>query len=135
MTITAKLDRRVSFDERSRAFPIRALIAATVEPRSYEWPLDLRLDQGSEGACTGFAVTHEAAAEPFPVTGLTEDTARQVYHRARELDEWPGEAYEGSSVLAAMKAGVELGWYSEYRWAFGLDDFETACTAAGLVRA
>ena len=117
-----RLDRLVSFDERSRAFPIRAALEPELAPRSYDWGLTLRLDQGSEGACTGFAVTHEAAAEPVPVPGLTETDALAIYRRARELDEWPGEAYSGSSVLAAVKAGVERGWYSEYRWAFGLDD-------------
>lgn len=121
-------DRLVRFDERSRAFPVRTLIGPEHmrSPRSYEWPLDLRLDQGSEGACTGFAVTHEAAADPDPVPGLDENAALAVYRRARQLDEWPGEDYSGSSVLGSVQAGVELGWYHEYRWAFGLDDLVLA---------
>jgi len=92
------------------------------EPRSYTWPCGVVLDQGSEGACTGFAVAHEAAAWPCRVWSINNKTAREIYKRAQQIDEWPGEAYEGSSVLAAMKAGQERGWYQEYRWAFGLDD-------------
>ena len=57
-------DRLVQFDERSRAFPIRALIDADAKPRSYTWQCPVWLDQGTEGACVGFGVSHEAAARP-----------------------------------------------------------------------
>lgn len=115
-------DRRIEFDPRSRNFPIRALIPKAAKPRGYTWGCDVWLDQGSEGACTGFAVAHEAAARPCVVPGITNAVARVIYKRAQELDEFPGEDYEGSSVLGAMKAGQERGWYPEYRWAFGVDD-------------
>lgn len=119
-------DRRVRFDERSRAYPIRALFAADIKPRSYTWACKLWLDQGSEGACTGFSLCHEAAARPVEVKGITNNTALDVYHRAQQLDEWPGENYEGSSVLGAIKAGQEHGWYKEYRWAFSEEDLMLA---------
>ena len=126
VTQDKRLDRIVQFDERSRQYPIRHLIAATSAPRSYTWRCDVYLNQKSEGACAGFAVTHEAAAKPVRVLGLTEQIARDVYHRAQDLDEWPGHDYEGTSVLGAMKAGKEKGWYEEYRWAFGIDDLVLA---------
>jgi hypothetical protein len=110
-------DRVVSFDEKSRNYPIRRLVGGYT-PRSYTWSCKVNLDQGAEGACTGFAVTHEAAARPKVVLNMTNNIAREIYYRARELDEWPGEDYEGSSVLGAIKAGMERGWYREYRWAF-----------------
>jgi hypothetical protein len=122
-------DRAVKFDERSKGFPVRALLPSKA-PRSYTWR-HLQLDQGTEGACTGFSATTEAAARPKPVFGdpripstiaktpQIEQIARQVYHRARQLDEWPGEDYEGSSVLGATKAGQELGWWTRYHWALG----------------
>lgn len=121
-----KFDRFPSFDERSRNYPIRALRTASTKPRSYTWRCNLTLDQGPDGACTGFAVTHEAAGRPAVVKGLTYDVAMEVYNRAKELDVWPGENYDGSSVLAAMKAGKERGWYDEYRWAFSEDDLAFA---------
>lgn len=123
-----RLDRLVEFDERSRDFPVRALLRAPAEafpPRSYTWRCDVWLDQRSEGACTGFATAHEAAARPVKVP-VTEAVAREVYRRARQLDQWPGEDYSGSSVIAAVKAGQERGWYGEYRWAFGLEDLKLA---------
>ena len=96
---TIKFGRLVEFDERSRKFPIRALIPKEVKPRSYTWRCSTCLDQGSLPACVGFAVSHEAAARPVEVPGITNDIARQIYYRAQKLDDIPGEDYEGSSVL------------------------------------
>lgn len=126
MTMTRIFGRLPSFDERSRNFPIRSLIPALAPRRSYTWKVYTVLDQGAEGSCTGHAVAHEAAARPSVVKGITHATAVQIYYRARQLDEWPGENYEGSSVLAAMKAGTEKGWYTQYRWAFGEEDLALA---------
>lgn len=116
-----RLDRLIQFDVRSRSFPIRPVLPSQ-QPRSYSWECNTWLDQGREGACVGFAVAHEGAARPFPMQGITDASARQIYYRARQLDPWPGEDYEGTSVLAGIKAAQELGWYPEYRWAFSLGD-------------
>jgi hypothetical protein len=123
-----RLDRLVQFDDRSRAFPLRELItpAQAKKPRSYTWAVWCRLDQGNEGACVGFAITHEAAARPHEVPFIDANVALSVYGRAQQIDEWPGEAYSGTSVLAGIKAGQERGWYGEYRWGFGLDDLMLA---------
>jgi hypothetical protein len=122
-----KLDRLVSFDERSRDYPIRALIDTTVTPRSYTWGCDIYNDQGQEGACVGFSWSHELAAKP-KVIPTDNAYALRIYHRAQQLDEWPGEDYDGSSVLAGAKAvqeiknSLSLPLLGEYRWAFGTDD-------------
>ncbi len=126
--IKRKFGRLIKFDERSRNYPIRNLISAVAKPRSYTWSCGIVLDQGSESACTGFAVSQEAAARPVEIFGITNKIAQEVYYRARQLDEWPGENYEGSSVLAAIKVGVERRWYKEYRWAFSEGDL---CLAVG----
>lgn len=123
-----RLDRLQEFDERSRAYPVRELLTTEQQrkPRSYTWRLAERLDQGSEGACVGFAWAHEAAARPAVIRGLAEADAREVYRRAQQLDAWPGENYSGTSVIAGAKACQERGWLTEYRWAFGIDDLELA---------
>lgn len=114
-------DRLPSFDERSRAFPVRALLAENVEPRSVMWPLSAWLDQGSEGACVGFTCAHDVAAEPVAVD-VDDEFARDVYRSAQRIDEWPGEGYEGTSVLAGVKILREWGYVPEFRWSFGVDD-------------
>jgi hypothetical protein len=118
-----RLDRLVQFDERSRGYPVRTLLG-TRRRRSYTWRIKTAgvLDQGREGACVGFAWAAELAARPAEVTDVSDEYALRIYRRAQQLDEWPGEAYSGTSVLAGAKACQELDLIGEYRWAFGLDD-------------
>jgi hypothetical protein len=128
-TADPRLDRLVQFDEKSRKFPIRTLVRKQ-KPRSQTWRLNIRLDQGKEGACVGFGITHEIAARPAEVFGLSNEYARKgIYWEAQKIDGMPGGSYpgadpfyEGTSVLAGLKVAQKLGWADGYRWAFGLDD-------------
>lgn len=136
MTADRTFDRRVEFDERSRLFAIRTEIDAALPLRSFSWTMPeplraLPLDQGREGACVGFACANELAARPWADGAINNRHARDLYHRARQLDEWPGEDYEGTSVLAGMKALMETGRIREYRWAFGLNDLKMAVAYKG----
>lgn len=115
-----RLDRRVQFDERSRSYPIRNLVLDKPQ-RSYTWACDTYLDQGREGACVGFSIAHEIAARPVEAAASS-GLALDIYDRARQLDDWEGEDYDGTSVIAGMKAAVEKGYFNEYRWAFDLND-------------
>jgi hypothetical protein len=122
-------DRIVHYDERSRSFPILADVTGKA-PRSYTWRCGTTLDQGPDGACVGFAWTHEFAARPieWPVSA---SLATEIYHRARQLDDWPGEDYDGTSVLAGAKASLERKYISAYKWAFSLEDLILAVGYAG----
>jgi hypothetical protein len=122
-----RLERLVQFDDRSKQF--RAVEGLEEKPlRSYSWSCDVVLDQGREGACVGFAWTHELAARPHVYSPVSNDLAMNGYKRARQLDEYPGEDYSGTSVLAGIKAFSELlnddglPVYGQYRWAFGTED-------------
>lgn len=128
VTYDSRLDRVVQFDERSRAFPIRELVPK--KQRSYTWRCDEWLDQGREGACVGFAWAHDMAARPKVIVTNTQQ-ALLIYREAQRLDEWPGEAYSGTSVLAGAKVVSKLGYMPQYRWAFGLDDLILAVGYAG----
>lgn len=119
-------DREVRFDERSRNFPITA--GLTDYPlRGYTWSCDAYNDQGREGACVGFAWSHDLNARPY-VVPADATVATAIYKRAQQIDEWAGEAYEGTSVLAGAKATKERlnatsqSYLEEYRWAFGTND-------------
>lgn len=115
--------RRVQFDERSREYPIRALLGK-LKPRSYTWACDKWLNQLSEGACVGFAFAHELIAKPKVHTKITDANALSIYKFAQTIDPWPGENYSGTSVLAGVKA-VQAQYpaaIKEYRWAFTMDD-------------
>lgn len=115
-----KFDRLYEFDERSAHYRMSLLWAQTDEPAPIKtklWDLNVQLDQGSEGACVGFGFAQEAAAAPEVVPGVDNEYARAWYHRAKQLDPWPGEDYEGTSTLAGAKVGVEKGNYVSYLWA------------------
>lgn len=124
------LDRRVYFDDRSRAYPVRAVIPERVARTQKIWdvPADI-LDQGQEGACVGFGWADELAAAPVVAKQLpgaptiNNPYAMDLYHRAQAEDRAMGNNWsEGASVLAGAKAVGKLGLISEYRWAFGIDD-------------
>ena len=118
-----RLDRLVQFDERSRDYPIRTLDGLGIKPfRSYTWDCPAWLDQGREGACVGFSTTHKLLARHRMIKAGDAGTAMALYNRAKVLDEWAGEAYDGTSILAGMKAAQEAGFIKAYRWAFSLDE-------------
>lgn len=67
------------------------------------------LDQGSEGACTGFGlatVVNYLLRRRRVLPDATPVSPRMLYDLARRYDEWPGQDYSGSSARGAMK-----GWY------------------------
>jgi hypothetical protein len=80
------------------------------------------LDQGSEGACTGFAlaaVVNYQLARRQLITAHDQDrlvSPRMLYEMARRYDEWPGEDYEGSSARGAMKGWTAHGVASRKLW-------------------
>jgi hypothetical protein len=70
----------------------------------------LILDQGQEGACTGFALAavinyHLVANGRIASHKIGDSCAspRMLYEMARRYDEWPGEEYDGSSARGTMK--------------------------------
>ena len=74
----------------------------------------LILDQGQEGACTGFGLAavvnyllwREVRLIMKKKRAPKKVSERMLYHLAKFYDEWPGEDYEGSSCRGAMK-----GWH------------------------
>lgn len=131
-----------TFDERSKAFPIRAAIAERPKQRTKKWRNGVILDQGREGACVGFGWTAEALSTPVSVdlTRVKADVPRDptafaqaIYHRAKQIDPWEGENYEGTSVLAGAKAMREAGLIKEFRWCFSVEDVIDAILTTGPV--
>lgn len=126
-----RLDRVPQFDPRSKNFPVAAVLPATnVIPRT--WHAGVWLDQGSEGACVGFSWAAELSGSPVRVRDVNDAFARErIYKPAQLIDEWPGEDYEGTSVLAGAKVVKKEGFIQEYRWAFGVDDVLTTLSNYG----
>lgn len=81
----------------------------------------LILDQGVEGACTGFALaavanhllrSRKVHPDAAPVS------ARMFYEMAKRHDEWPGQKYSGSSARGAMKGWHKFGVCSDKAWPY-----------------
>jgi hypothetical protein len=67
------------------------------------------LDQGTEGACTGFGLATNVnylLRRRKVIPDSTDVSPWMLYQLAKRYDEWPGEDYEGSSARGAMK-----GWH------------------------
>ena len=143
------LGRRVQFDPRSRDYPVRAALRWGEEHIiSRRWYLPSTaevVEQGSDGACVGFAVANELRYTPSPVDRLpgggrvdNRYAVERIYWPAQRVDPWDGGAYpdaspfyEGTSVLAGVKAAAAAGWYGEYRWAFSEFDLAMAVSHIG----
>lgn len=91
---------------------------------------DLVLDQGSEGACTGFGLAcvanyllfrREMALKPAHRQVVESVSPRMLYDLARRYDEWPGEDYSGSSCRGAIKGWHKHGVCAESKWRYVLD--------------
>ena len=79
------------------------------------------LDQGREGACTGFGLAtmvHYLLRTRKVVPDTSMVSPRMLYDMARRYDEWPGEAYEGSSARGAMKGWHKHGVCSSRHWKY-----------------
>lgn len=107
------------------------------------WPLDADLkkllpayvkagrilNQGNEGACTGFGLAcvtnylywlrHLETLRSKPPELVS---PRMFYELARLYDEWPGQDYEGSSCRGALKGWHKHGVCSSRLWPYPLDD-------------
>jgi hypothetical protein len=135
-------------DPRSLEFLVRDRLAHAVPVQDISRPHGPILDQGTVpplnvhdgSSCTG----HMAAnlANMLTVAGvkggplarmMTHEDAVDLYDVAQRLDEWPGESYPGTSVLAAMKAGQRMGWWDSYLWAKGVRDIAQAILQVGGV--
>jgi hypothetical protein len=133
-TTDRRLDAVVHFDPRSRRFPVTEVLTDDQRGlRSFGWDCPAWLNQGKEGACVGFSWAHLLAASPGEVKGVSKKLALGIYKDARRVDEWRGERYSGTSVLAGAKIVKFRGYMREYRWGFGVIDALRAIAYHGPV--
>lgn len=95
------------------------------------------LDQGREGACTGFGLA-TVANYLLKRRKINPDhvqvSPRMFYELARRYDEWPGEDYDGSSARGAMKGWQKHGVCAENDWPY-LDEDDRTWNAQRLAAA
>ena len=122
-----------------RDFPYRPPLRSL--PHEYPEPARLKqdfpryaadkmvLDQGQEGACTGFGLAgvvnylrwtaaQESAPKRRKAAPPPKVSPRMLYHLARFYDEWPGEDYDGSSCRGALKGWHRHGVCEDRLWPY-----------------
>ena len=111
-----------TLDFRDRMFEPTLIEVQTERPldqyRKMKVPI---LDQGTEGACTGFGlatVVHFLLRTRDVIRDDAEVSPRMLYDMARRYDEWPGEKYSGSSARGAMKGWHKHGVCSRGHWIY-----------------
>ena len=86
----------------------------------------LILDQGQEGACTGFGLACVVNCLRWRSAGMPKKlesvSPRMLYHFARRFDEYEGENYDGSSCRGALKGWYHNGVCLESRWSYAAGD-------------
>ena len=118
-TLDARPD---TVDFRDRMFVPTLIEVPTVLPlaryRKVRVPV---LDQGTEGACTGFGLAttiHYLLRIRKEVPDPIDVSPRMLYDMARRYDEWPGDSYSGSSARGAMKGWHKHGVCSSEHWRY-----------------
>jgi len=120
---TRTLDaRRDSMDFRDKMYvPTLVEVPTHVALETYKAHRIPILDQGSEGACTGFglaAVANYLLTTRKVVRDRASVSPRMLYSMAKRYDEWPGEDYAGSSARGAMKGWHKHGVCAETVWPY-----------------
>jgi hypothetical protein len=118
-TLDARAD---TLDFRDRMFePSLIEVPTEISLDSYrriEVPI---LDQGQEGACTGFGlatVIHYLLRTRQIFPDKSDVSPRMLYNMARRYDQWPGANYSGSSARGAMKGWHKHGVCSSQYWVY-----------------
>jgi hypothetical protein len=129
-----KLDWVPRHDPLSLNFLVSDAIPEQEERWRY-WRPGANLDQGPDGACVGFGWTADLIGSPMPDFKVTPEIANpyafDLYHESQRNDQWAGEDYEGTSVLAGAKVVKSRGFISEYRWARGIEDLAQLLSNGG----
>jgi Papain family cysteine protease len=96
-------------------------VPSQIELAEYKaWQVPI-LDQGQEGACTGFGlatVAHYLLRRRKVVPDPISISPRMFYAMAKRYDEWAGEDYDGSSARGAMKGWYKHGVCAETSWPY-----------------
>jgi hypothetical protein len=114
-------------DANRDAFDARDLI---YRPALVELPLELYpdwnrihiLDQGQQGACTGFGLAavinyQLASRRKLAIQSSSSRVSpHMLFEQAKRFDQWPGVRYNYSSARGAMKAWFHTGACSEALW-------------------
>lgn len=97
------------------------------------WKTGPRTDQGTMPSCVGHAWFNFLQAAPIMTRKRKLPPPTEIYHGAQRMDEWPGEAYAGTSVRGGAKYVQSLGLIHSYHWIYDLETLDYYLNAIGPV--
>lgn len=131
-------------DERDKGFLMKSIIPAEADRKTFKYwcPNMWWGDQGSTPQCVAYSWTHWLAAGPktqpasrnyHKKTGGEPFIPSNLYKWAQQVDEWPGENYNGTSVRAGAKVLKKYNFISAYHWAWSAQEIVDALLTLGPV--
>ena len=128
--------RRYAPDPRDAQYRMSAQLPMRIRRQRRYWKDDIWTgDQGNLPHCVGFAWTGWLHAGPVyqKFDGSPCVNPNWLYAKAQDVDEWPGNDYDGTSVRAGAKVLQRLGFIKSYHWALRLSDIVNAVLTIGPV--
>lgn len=89
--------------------------APVVEHLAKSWRRGPTLDQKHTSACVGFTAFQFQVSDPIVKPAVL--SPEEIYRQAREIDEFPGNADEGTSIRAGLEVLRRSGVIKNYYWA------------------
>ena len=119
-------------DNRNLDYPVSNILqTAPKKLVSKKWECPVRLNQGREGACVGFGLTHMLASQPNPHSFYTNQCAFNLYHQIKLNDRLAGENYDGTWIEDGLRLLKKQQKIKSYHWAMKLDDSINAISNLG----
>jgi len=93
------------------------------------WPTAQVFNQQDKPWCVSYSGI--AALVAAPHVNFPDVTFETLYKQCQLVDQWPGESYDGTSILALGKVLKRMGFISEYRWANNVDQLANYILTTG----
>jgi hypothetical protein len=123
-------------DKRDAEHPMRQLLGKPKQKRTRRFWNDSGWwgDQGSTPQCVAYGWLHYLEDGPIGQPDAAPCIKpRWLYDEAQQVDEWPEEDYDGTTVRAAAKVLKKEGWILGYNWAKNVADVIDALLYRGPV--
>ena len=127
------LGRLPAHDPRDAMHPLRAITPKRAAVTTRYWRTGAVMDQGSTPRCVAYSWSQFVQSAPLMTRLPWPDYQLTLYKRAQQLDEWPGEGYDGTSVRAGVKALQEEGRITEYLWSTDTEEIRRYVLSRGPV--
>ncbi len=120
-------------DARDARFRLATVTPKLAAASTRYWRTGPVLDQGPFPHCVGFSWAQFIASAPMMTKLPRYSYPSDLYRSAQDMDEWEGNAYDGTSVRGGVKALQSQGRIAEYLWSTDADEVRRYVLSRGSV--